>query len=366
MAKFGGIHDRQLSTQTSHGAREGGIGDRIFGLSEPDHVIMVRLRMALSLRNILLACACCASVAACDISDHRDRAAETSGVEQRRLVTSLGEIEGFWLIERFEDFKPSWRNGTPWRSAYVQIDDDRITYNVGCNQSGNSASLGPDGILHDTGDGSRLQTLQGCALAREARDKRFFAFFGSNPELRKLGPGRVSLRSSADDLVLIRPDFWRQTNRPDFHEIEGRWVPQMSTTYDGWGSAGFGIGDNPGVVTIGRERLLWSLCPNLPIPIRWTADARLAATESVDVSNCPTVARTTRTGPGAVMTMLIANPAVIRTGADRIVLVDGSGKEGRQLDFRSEESVLNPPLSPPMSEGDVPPAPPPPPTGSSQ
>lgn len=335
-------------------------GECICNISEPDHLIMVRLGMTLSLRNTLLACACCASVAACDISDHRQSATETSGEEQRRLLTSLREIEGFWLIERFEDFEPSWQNGTPWRSAYLQIDDDRITYNVGCNQSGNSASLGPDGILHDTGDGSRLQTLQGCEPVREARDRRFFAFFGSNPEVRRIGAGRVSLKSDAGDLVLIEPDFWRQTNKPDFREIEGRWVPQMSTTYDGWGSAGFGIGDNPGVVTIGHERVLWSRCPNLPIPIRWTADARLAATEGVNVSDCPTMARATRNGPGAVMTMLTANPAVIRTGADRIVLVDGSGEKGRQLDFRSEESVLNPPPARPMPEGSIPPPPAPP------
>lgn len=324
---------------------------------------MVRLRMARSLRTTLLICACCTSVAACNVSDRRESTAETSAEQQKRLLTSLGEIEGFWFIERFENFKPSWRNDTPWRSAYVQINDDRITYNVGCNQSGNSASLGPDGILHDTGDGSRLQTLQGCALIREARDKRFFAFFGSNPEVRRIGPGRISLRSDAGELVLIEPDLWRQANKPDFREIEGRWVPQMSATYDGWGSAGVGIGDNPGVVTIGHERVLWSRCPNLPIPIRWTADARLAATESVNASDCPTMARATRNGPGAVMTMLTANPAVIRTGADRIVLVDGSGEEGRQLDFRSEESVLNPPRPQPMPEGYIqpPPAPPPPP-----
>lgn len=335
------------------------VGDRILQMAEPDHLMIVPLGMAPSLRTTFLVCACCTSVAACNISDRRENAAETSGEQQSRLLTSLGEIEGFWLIERFEDFQPSWRDGTPWRSAYVQIKDDRITYNVGCNQSGNSASLGPDGILHDTGDGSRLQTMQGCALVREARDKRFFTFFGSNPEVRRIGPGRVSLKSNRGDLALIKPDLWLQANKPDFREIEGRWVPQMFTTYDGWGSAEFGIGDNPGVVTIRRERLSWSECRNLPIPIRWTADARLAATEDVDVSDCPTVARTTGNGPGAVMTMLTANPAVIRTGADRIVLVDGSGKEGRQLDFRLEESVLNPPPPPPKREGYIPPPPPP-------
>ena len=339
-------------------------GDGIFHMSEPDDPLTVGVGMTHSIRNSLLARACCASLAACGTTDHEESNAENSGAEHGRLLTSLREIEGFWLIERFENFTPSWRNGTSWRSAYLQIDDDRITYNVGCNQSGNSASLGPDGILRDSGDGTRLQTLQGCGPAREARDKRFFAFFGSNPEVRSIGPGRASLRSETGELVLIEPDFWRQAHKPDFREIEGRWVPQMSTTYDGWGSAGFGIGDDPGVLTIGRERLLWSRCPNLQIPIRWTADARLAATDDIDVSACPAVGRTTSNGPGAVMMMLSANPAVIRTGADSIVLVDGSGEEGRRLDLRSEESVLEPPPPPPMPEGHIPPPPPSPPGSS--
>ncbi|GGD91451.1 hypothetical protein GCM10011515_08890 [Tsuneonella deserti] len=179
-----------------------------------------------------------------------------------------------------------------------------------------------------------------------------------------MGPGRVFLRSEGGELVLVEPDLWLQVNKPDFGEIEGRWVPQMSTTYDGWGSAGIGIEDSQGVVTIERRRLSWSQCPNLPIPIRWTADARLTATEDVDLSDCPTVARSTRNGPSAVMKMLTSNPAVIRTGADRIVLVDGTGEKGRQLDFQSEESVLNPPPPSPMPEGYVQPPPPPPPPGS--
>jgi hypothetical protein len=362
---MGWFHDSRISAQTDHSAMEDRTGGPDFGYVGASSPYDGSLGMAPALRTTLLVCACFASVAACDISNLSEDAAETLGEQERRLLTSLRQIEGFWLIERFEDFEPSWRNGTPWRSAYVQIDDDRITYNVGCNQSGNSAFLGPDGILHDTSDGSGMQTLQGCGPVREARDERFFSFFSSNPEVRRYGPGRVSLRSDAGELVLIEPDLWRQANKPNFREIEGRWVPQMSTTYEGWGSAGFGIGDNPGVVTIEHERLLWSRCPNLPIPIRWTADARLAATEDIDVNDCPAVARATRNGLGSVMTMLTANPAVIRTGADWIVLVDGSGEEGRQLDFRSEESILYPAPPPPMPEGYIrpPPPPPPPPNG---
>ncbi len=317
--------------------------------------------MIFSTPTALLACACCATVAACDLTDERESTAAISDEEESALLTSLREIEGFWLIERFEDFEPSWRNNTPWRSAYLQIDNGWITYNIGCNQSGNSVSLGTDGILRDTGNGSRVQTLQGCGPVREARDQRFFAFFGSNPEVRRTGTGRIYLRSEAGELILIRPELWRHIHKPDFSDIEGRWVPQMSTMYDGWESAGFGIGENQGVVTIERRRVLWSQCPDLPIPIRWTTNARLAARDAIDVTDCPVVTRATSDGPDAIMRMLAADPAVIRTGADRIVLVDKAGKNGRRLDLRSEESVLNPPPPPPMPEGYLPPPPPSPP-----
>ena len=314
-----------------------------------------------SLLRIFLVLILGVMISSCNGAPERQDAAKLSP-ETNRPITSLREIEGFWLIERFEDFEPSWRNETPWRSAYVQIGDDFLTYKVGCNQSGNPAAIDRNGILRDTGDGSRMQTLQGCGDIREARDGRFFAFFGGNPRVQEFGEDRILLRSGERELVLIRPDRWRQIHKPEFAEIEGRWVPQMSTTYDGWGSEGFGIGDNPGVVTIGRSYVTWSLCPNLPVPVRWTSDARLAAATAIDITDCPAVARTTSNGPGAVMTMLTADPVVIRTGPDRIVMVDGSGEKGRRIDFRLEESVRNPPPPPPPPEGyEPPPIPPSPP-----
>lgn len=297
------------------------------------------------------------------MSDEGESASAISGSEQGASVTSLRDIEGFWLIERFGEFEPSWHNGTPWRSAYVQIDYGRMTYSVGCNRSGSSVSLGSDGILHDTDDGSSMQTLIGCGSILEARDQRFFAFFGSNPEVRTVDAGRISLKSDLGEVVLVRPDIWLQVHKPDFSEIEGQWVPQVSSTYDGWGSAGSSIGDEQGIVTIERSRVRWSLCPELPIPIQWSNDARLASRDEVDVSDCPAVDRAMRNGPGAVMRMLTANPFVIRTSPDHIVLVDGSGDKGRRLDLQSV-SVLNPPPLPPMRRELIPPPPPPAPAPS--
>ena len=273
-------------------------------------------------------------------------------------ATALQDIRGFWLVERFEEFQPSWRNDTPWRSAYVQIGDEHLTYSVGCNQSGNPASLGPDSILKDVGDGSRIQTLIGCDAVREARDGRFFAFFGSGPDVRKLDEDRIVLKSDERELVLVRPNRWRRTHKPDLSEIEGRWVPQVATTYNGAGWSSFGLSDKPGVVSIQRERVVWSRCPELPIPVRWTKDAQLAVTAPINVHECPTVARATSSGPETIMEMLATNPAVIRIGPDRIALIVGSGENGRQMDLQKEENVERPPAPPPTPVGSRTPSPP--------
>lgn len=316
--------------------------------------------MVMSLtRKFLLVLACCAPIAGCNIQSNEENAAANSAKGEAELINSLKDIEGFWLIERFEEFEPSWQNGTPWRSAFVQIADDYLTYKVGCNQSGNPVLLGSDGILRDTGDGSRMQTLQGCEPVRAARDERFFGFFSNNPEVRRLEPDRVFLKSDTQELVLISPDRWYQIHKPKFLEIEGRWIPQISTTYDGWEASGFGIGENQGIVTIARDRMVWSHCSDLPIPIRWTREARLAAKNAIDLDDCRALERATTNGPRAIMTMLTANPIVIRTGTESIVLVDGTGDKGRRIDLQSEESVLNPPTPPPMPKGYTPPPPPP-------
>ena len=94
--------------------------------------------------------------------------------------------------------------------------------------------------------------------------------------------------------------------------------------------------------------MVWSQCSDLPISIRWTREARLAAKDAIDLDDCRAVKRATTNGPRAIMTMLTANPMVIRTGPDSIVLVDGIGEKGRRIDLQSEESVLNPHKPPPI------------------
>ena len=274
-------------------------------------------------------------------------------------VTSLEDIEGFWLVQSFGDFEPGWQNGTPWRRAYVQVGKDGLSYSVGCNHSGNAASLGADAILRDTGDGSRLQTLMGCPPDWEDRDGRFFGFFGSNPEVTRPGEDRIILTSAAGELVLVRPEAWRLANAPELSEVTGRWIPISANNYDGWGHSGFGIGENAGVITIGPRRIVWSQCPETPVAIRWGEDARLSRVEG-DPGNCKAVERAADKGAWEVMRMLAASPAVVRTGPHSIVLIDGTGEKGRELHLQTEDSVLNPPEPPPAPPAQ--PRPPPPPS----
>ncbi len=209
---------------------------------------------------------------------------------------------------------------------------------------------GSDGILRDTGDGSRLQTLMGCGDEREQRDSRYFRFFGTNPEVRRLGEDRLHLKSNAGELVLAKPETWRLANAPEFSEIAGRWVPRMALSYEGWGHSGFGIGERSGVITIASRQVSWSECPEAPVAIEWTEDARLTRVAE-GLRNCDASADRSDNGRQQVMEILRASPAVMRTGPNFITLIDGTGEKGRELQLQSEESVLNPPPPPPLPVG---------------
>ena len=304
-------------------------------------------------------------LAACsDPAGEQTPANETEGLSTRAgdPVTSLEDIEGFWLVLSFDGFEPDWRSGVPWREAYVQVGEEGLSYSIGCNHSGNPASLGEDAILRDTGDGSRLQTLMGCPPDWEDRDGRFFGFFGTNPKVTRAGEDLIVLTSKAGELVLVEPEAWRMGHAPELSEVTGRWVPRMASTYNGWGHAGFGIGEDAGVITITEKAITWSECPGTVIDVEWTGDARLRRVGAVP-KPCEAVARASVKGPREVVEMLGSSPAVIRTGPVQITLIDGTGETGRRLDLQSEESVLNPPELPPAppdrSRPPPPPSPPP-------
>ncbi|ABC63673.1 hypothetical protein [Erythrobacter litoralis] len=317
------------------------------------------------IRKAVLTAVCTfALMAACSAPENVDDTASEveATIELGEPVTSLSAIEGFWLVERFGEFEPSWQNEVPWRRAYVEIGPRGFTYSIGCNRSGNSARIGTGGILEDTGNGVRTQTLMGCGNEVEKRDTRFSSFFGSGPQVLRLGEHRLLLSSKAGELVLVDPEAWRLANIPDFDFVTQRWVPRMTLSYDGWQSTGFGIGAggdvDTGVITIAPDRIVWSRCPDSPVAIAWSESGRLRNTGG-DTAPCRAVTRATRDGPQQVMAMLVSDPAVIRTGSHEIALIAGTGAKGTAIYLQSEESVLDPAPPPPLPEDAVRPTPPP-------
>ncbi len=270
-------------------------------------------------------------------------------------VSSLDDIEGFWHVSRFEDYEPGWQDYSGWRNASVHIDDGRLSYAVGCNRSGNPARI-EGGVLKDTGDGSRMQTLIGCGEEREARDTRFFRFFASNPAVMKVGEGKLRIANGETELILLDEARHLAENGASISEIEGRWVPQSGEEFSGWGMSGATIGDDPGILTIGKNKLEWSKCPKASVVGKYTPGHRFIRDEK-SVANCSFASSPAMPTSDIVTTVMHGNPAFIRTGPDRIAMYIS----GKAIHLQSEQSVLNPPPPPPAPAGAPPPPPPPPP-----
>jgi hypothetical protein len=101
------------------------------------------------------ACIAVAALLAVGCSDRRPPAANTE-----QLVTSLAQIAGPWDIALFDGYEPT-RLHEGLRRSQVHVDNDRLSYTIECNHSGNRASLDSSGTLHDL-EGGRIQTLMGC------------------------------------------------------------------------------------------------------------------------------------------------------------------------------------------------------------
>lgn len=306
--------------------------------------------MTIRLIALALALAGCAKG---DVEDAKPAPEATNGAP----VTSLAEIEGLWLVERFGDFTPGWQNGAGWRRSYVEVRKGGLAYAVGCNHSGNAASLGADGILRDhSEEGGRLQTLMGCPPEQEQRDGRFFAFFGTNPQVTRMAPDRIRLASSAGELVLVTPAAWRRANAPALSEITGRWVPQSSTTYEGAGSRGSGF-ERDGAIIITEDSIDWTACAEAGVGGRWDKAAQFTVTRA-PTGTCRMGEAFPGHDAGLILArILAAGPAVVRTGEHHITLVAGSD----EVTLESEASVLNPPPLPPPPLPLPPGVPPPPP-----
>lgn len=304
------------------------------------------------MRSIVSALIVCAAACSPAPRDENASGQMAQNAAKSAPVQSLGAIEGFWFIDRFENHTPNEGERKAWRNAFVQIGTGQLTYQLECNQSGNPAQI-RNGVLVDTGDGNRIQTLIGCGKIAEDRDERFFRYFGNRPRVTRTGEGSITLATADTALVLLDADRYLQRYGASLPDIAGRWVPQYAENYDGWESSGASIGEQPGVLTISARRLVWSICPNAAVIGEFTAEHRFERRGKV--SEC-VGSNTTLAEGKTMMKVMVGNPAFVRLSQDRIVMFTGN----QAVALQSEQTVLNPPPLP-VSSGPPSTSPPPPP-----
>lgn len=273
--------------------------------------------------------------------------------EPGRVVTSLREIAGSWDIESFEGYRPM-RLHEGIRRAFVEISSEHLSYAIECNYSGNPASIDSTGILHDRGDGGRVQTLAGCG-DKEAREGAFFFFFSRQPKVTWIERGRIRMSSGGVELILERPEARRLAHVPAAQELTGRWIPQSATQLVGTGGhSGWGF-QQPGAVTIDAGELHYPDC-RATFRFRYSADGRMETESEQAPPNCST------NSPGSMLLRVMhGRPLVERIAGGGIAL--SSGKE--VITLRSEQELrrllANPPPPPPPAH-QIPPPPPSPPS----
>jgi hypothetical protein len=206
--------------------------------------------------------------------------AEKSG----KMVTSLAEIAGPWDIASFGGYVPTrLHEGIP--RARVHVHNDRLSYAIECNHSGNRAGLDRTGTLHDF-EGGRTKTLMGCSEEQSARDHAFFWFFASKPKVSWAGAKRVRMSNGKTELLLERPELRRLAHLLPLDRLAGRWVPQMATaTNPKNGSSGESF-QQPSIVVLRANSLSYSGCGGARFTFRYTGDGRMSDVREQGRAEC--------------------------------------------------------------------------------
>ncbi|WP_336986183.1 hypothetical protein [Altererythrobacter aquiaggeris] len=280
--------------------------------------------------------------------------AQLSADERAVPVASLADIAGFWYIASFENFEPGWRTSGAWRASFVFIDDDHLSYAIGCNRSGNAAKI-DNGILKDTGGGNRMQTLMGCPAEIQDRDGRLFNFFSANLKVSRLGQGKLRITDGSTDLILLDPGRYLAERGAGLSEVAGRWVPQYAEQYSGWGMSGSSIGEAAGVMTISANRMNWSECSRAEVRGRHTGRHRFLK-NGEPAGDCPLDNLQLGAAGNIITRIMRSDPGFVRVQEDKIVMFT----DDEALFLVSEESMLHP--NPASPAPNAPPPPPPPPS----
>jgi heat shock protein HslJ len=112
---------------------------------------------------------------------------------ERAAPVTLAEIAGEWDIVAFAGYRPE-PAADGQRRAFVDIQGDRVSFAIGCNQTGMSARIVGDQLIATSSDNA--QTEIACGSERSARDAAFFAFMRSGPAVSHAGDELILERGS--------------------------------------------------------------------------------------------------------------------------------------------------------------------------
>lgn len=264
---------------------------------------------------------------ACSWSPQTSSPSTDPRAEQASPVQDTADIAGQWDVVSFENHRPQRLSGTT-RAAFADFDKGGVRLRIECNYSSRAGRV-DGGRFRPAPNDDGIQTQMGCGTEREARDSRFFAFFGKSPTIERIGVDRLRLRADSTELFLERPALRRLANAPTPAEMQGSWRMLELTRYlPGGGHSGGGLSDVPGRIVIADGRMSYNRCPQYGVAFRIGEDGRLIKTGGGDLPAAPRECGILSAQPGAplmpimwdVLRLLHANPAVERADKNTLLL----------------------------------------------
>ena len=281
-----------------------------------------------SIRSALAAFTLLAATAACipvdEIDEETDKPSESVGVP----VTRMAQVEGEWNVVSFDGYRPPLRVEGSTTTAFVRFHGDGVGFRIGCNYSGAGGSI-ERGRFVTSDSAPPAQTLMGCEPDAEQRDTAFFAFFGKEPTIEKIGDDRLRMVAGSQILELERPEKRRLAFVPKAEALDGEWRLDSLTRLDSQGGmSGMGLMEVPGRIAFEKGTLEYTRCPALALRYDWREPGRMVKTGGADLPASPsgcTELSEPPFQPGQlalwdVLKVMHGNPLVERTGEDTIML----------------------------------------------
>lgn len=126
----------------------------------------------------------------------------------------------------------------------------------------------------------------------------------------RVGEGRLRIADAETELILLDEARHLAENGASITEIEGRWIPQSGEEFSGWGMSGASIGDDPGILTVSKNRLEWSKCPKASVTGKHTSGHRFVR-DRISIADCSFASSPALPTSDIVTTVMHGNPAFL-------------------------------------------------------